>query len=70
MVEDGLSGGKQGDQTARGIRCGALRTGHEDNNKADTQEVGRADPGEDEAAVSGQVSTEGNFQGLIWTSFD
>lgn len=53
MVEDGLSGGKQGDQTARGIRCGALRTGHDDNNKADTQEVGRADPGEDEAAVSG-----------------
>lgn len=67
MVEDGLSGGKQGDQTAR---CGALRTGHDDNNKADTQEVGRADPGEDEAAVSGQVSTEVNFQGLIWTSFD
>lgn len=30
--------------------------GTNDNNKADTQEVGRADLGEDEAVVSGQVS--------------
>lgn len=70
MVEDGLSGGNQGDQTARCTRCGALRTKHEDNNKADTQQVERADLGEDEAAVSGQVSIEGNLQGLTWTSFD
>lgn len=54
MVEDGLSGGNQGDQTAWCIRCAALRTKHEDNNKADIEQVERADLGEDEAVVQGK----------------